>query len=87
MVGPDRGISLGKSSEPRGATLKNARTETEVAETLEDVQVTLEVLVAHLGLAEHVQSAIGARRVRAERSRLQAERSRGGADPSGDSRR
>lgn len=68
--------------------MKSPRREAQIAETLEDVQVTLEVLVAHLGLGEQVQSAIGARRVRAARSRVKIERALGSAgEPDGDSRR
>ena len=80
--------SLTTSGQPQGATLKNPRTEAEITETLEDVQATLEVLVAHLGLEGPVKSAIGARRLKAEQSRLEIERSLGrGADSDGDSRR
>ena len=68
--------------------MENARTQTEIIETLEDMQATLEVLVAHLGLADPVKSAIGARRLKAEQSRLEIERSLGyGIDADGDSRR
>lgn len=68
--------------------MKNARTQTEIIETLEDVQATLEVLVAHLGLEDPVKSAIGDRRLKAEQSRLEIERSLGyGIDADGDSRR
>jgi len=68
--------------------MRNARTVTEIAEALEDVQVTLDVLVAHLGLQERVQSEIRAQRAKAERSRIEIERSLGytsGVD--GESRR
>ena len=68
--------------------MRNPSTETEIAQTLEDVQVTLEVLVAHLGLEEQVQRAVGASRLKAERSRLEIERSLGhSVDVEGDSRR
>lgn len=67
--------------------LKNLRTQTEIVQTLEDVQATLEVLVEHMGLQGQVQSAIGARRVETERARLALERFRGESDAQGDSRR
>ena len=68
--------------------MRNPSTESEIAQTLEDVQVTLEVLVAHLGLEQHVQRAVGDGRLKAERSRLEIERSLGhGVDAEGDSRR
>jgi hypothetical protein len=68
--------------------LKRPSTQTQIAETLEDVQVTLEVLVAHLGLEQRVQSAIGIRRISAARARAEMERALGRADdPDGDSRR
>lgn len=62
------------------------RTETDIAQTLDDVQAALEVIVSHLGLEGHVKHAIGAERVRAEQARLRRERTLG-SDPSGDSRR
>jgi hypothetical protein len=68
--------------------MRNARTVTEIAEALEDVQVTLDVLVDHLGLADQVQGEIRAQRAKAERSRMEIERSLGHAsDPDGQSRR
>ena len=67
--------------------MKNPRTQTEIVQALEDVQATLEVLVEHLGLHGPVQSAIGARRVETERSRLAFERSLGDAGAGGDPRR
>ena len=68
--------------------MENARTQIEIIETLEDMQATLEVLVAHLGLEDPVKSAIGASRLKAEQSRLEIERSLGyGIDADGDSRR
>jgi hypothetical protein len=68
--------------------MRNARTVTEIAEALEDVQVTLDVLVGHLGLQEQVQSEIRARRAKAERSRIEIERSLGYASGvDGESRR
>lgn len=70
--------------------MKNPRTQTEIIETLEDVQATLEVVVGHLGLEDQVKNAIGARRLKAEQSRLEIERSLGyrtDADPDGESRR
>lgn len=68
--------------------MKSARTETEIADTLEDVQVALGVIVAHLGLEKHVKKAVAAKRAKVEHSRQEIERSLGhGADPEGDSRR
>jgi hypothetical protein len=68
--------------------LKSARTETEIADALEDVQVTLDVIVAHLGLQKQVKQAISAKRAKVERSRQEIERSLGhGVDSEGDSRR
>lgn len=68
--------------------MRNARTVTEIAEALEDVQVTLDVLVAHLGLQDQVRSEVRARRAKAERSRIEIERSLGqAADVDGESRR
>ena len=46
--------------------MKNPRTEQEMFETLDDLQTTLEVLVAHLGLEEQVQRAIADRHAKAE---------------------
>jgi hypothetical protein len=64
--------------------LKNARTTTEIADALEEVQVTLDVLVAHLGLSEQVQAALLSKQAKAERSRLEIERSLGhGLDAGG----
>jgi hypothetical protein len=68
--------------------MRNARTVTEIAEALEDVQVTLDVLVAHLGLRDQVQSEIRSQRAKAERSRIEIERSLGRtSDFDGESRR
>lgn len=67
--------------------MKEPRTETDIAQALDDVQAALEVVVSHLGLEGQVKQAIGLRRVRAEQARLQRERTLGSADPSGDSRR
>jgi len=68
--------------------MRNARTVTEIAEALEDVQVTLDVLVAHLGLQDQVRGEVRARRAKAERSRIEIERSLGhAADVDGESRR
>jgi hypothetical protein len=68
--------------------MKNARTVTEIAEAMEDVQVTLDVLVAHLGLQGQVQSEIRTQRAKAERSRIEIERSLGyTSDVDGESRR
>ncbi len=66
--------------------MKSARTETEIANALEDVQVTLDVIVAHLGLEKHVKTAVGANRAKLERSRQEIERSLGhGLDAKRDS--
>ena len=68
--------------------MRNARTVTEIAQALEDVQVTLDVLVAHLGLQDEVDSAIQLQHAKAERSRIEIERSLGYmADVDGESRR
>jgi hypothetical protein len=68
--------------------MRSARTVTEIAEALEDVQVTLDVLVADLGLQDQVQSEIRAQRAKAERSRIEIERSLGHtSDGDGESRR
>jgi hypothetical protein len=67
--------------------LKNARTQTEIADALDEVQVTLDLLVAHLGLEKQVKKAVVAKRARVERSRQEIERSLGhGTDAEGDSR-
>jgi hypothetical protein len=75
----------------RGTTeegMQRNRIEGEIVETLHDVRVTLEVLVRHLRVEKEVESAIADRRLKAERSRLEIERSLGqGADADGDSRR
>ena len=57
--------------------MKNPRTLSEIADTIEDVQATLEVLVEHLGLQAPVTNAIAARRLKAEQARLEIERLRG----------
>jgi len=68
--------------------LKSARTETEIADALEEVQVTLDVIVAHLGLEKHVKAAVAAKRDKVQRSREEIERSLGhGVDAEGASRR
>jgi hypothetical protein len=68
--------------------MKNARTVTEIAEAMKDVQVTLDALVAHLGLQGQVQSEIRTQRAKAERSRIEIERSLGyTSDIDGESRR
>jgi hypothetical protein len=68
--------------------LRNPRTDAEIAETLEDVQTALEVLIEHAGLESHVRLALEARKAKAERSRLEIERSLGqGPDAEGESRR
>jgi hypothetical protein len=56
-------------------------------DALEDVQATLDVLVAHLGLASEVQLAVAGRRAKAEASRDEIERSLGRVDFDGDGRR
>jgi len=55
--------------------VKNARTLGEIADALQDVNVTLELIVEHLGIADQAQSAVDARRLKAEQSRLETERS------------
>jgi hypothetical protein len=57
--------------------MRNARTVTEIAQALEDVQATLDVLVAHLGLQDRVQGEIQLQHAKAERSRIEIERSLG----------
>ncbi len=67
--------------------MKNPRTLNEIADTVEDVQATLEVVVEHLGLQGPVTNAIAARRLKAEQARLEIERLRGlSADHDGNSR-
>jgi hypothetical protein len=60
-----------------GASLEKRRTETETADALEDLRLTLDVVVAHLGLERQVQGAIEAKRAKADRSRQEIERSLG----------
>jgi hypothetical protein len=60
-----------------GANLEKRRTATETADALEDLRLTLDVVVAHLGLEREVQGAIEAKRAKAERSRQEIERSLG----------
>jgi hypothetical protein len=68
--------------------MQSNRFEGEIVETLHDVRVTLEVLVRHLQVEKEVEDAIAARRLKAERSRLEIERSLGrGAQVDGDARR
>lgn len=57
--------------------MTHPRTEAEIADAVEDQQVTLDLLVAHLGLESDVSAAITARRQKAERSRAEIERSLG----------
>jgi queuine/archaeosine tRNA-ribosyltransferase len=57
--------------------VKNARTETEIADALADVQTSLDVVVEHLELREKVRSALQASHAKAERSRHEIERSLG----------
>jgi hypothetical protein len=84
-IASSAGIGIATAARSR---LKNARTQMEIIETLEDVQATLEVLVEHLGLEGSVKNAIGARRLKSEQSRLEIERSLGyGLDPDHDARR
>ena len=67
--------------------MKNARTDTEIANALEDVQTAIEVIVAHLGVEDQLRAAVRTKRAKAERSRLEIERSLGYAtDPEADSR-
>jgi hypothetical protein len=67
--------------------LKNTRTAAEIGETLEEMQVTLDVLAAHLGVSDQVQAALSTRRAKAERSRVEIERSLGQSIDSDDPRR
>jgi hypothetical protein len=68
--------------------MASVRRESEIVQALDDVRVTLEVLVEHLGLGEQVESAIAERRLRAEQSRMEIERSLGhGTEAAEDSRR
>ena len=67
--------------------MRDARTDREVMDALEDVQATLDVLVAHLGLASEVQLAVAGKRAKAEASRAEIERSLGHIDFDGDGRR
>lgn len=57
--------------------MEHARIDAEIFDTLEDIHATLEVIVERLGLEQQVQTAIGARRLKAERSRLEIARSLG----------
>lgn len=67
--------------------MENRRTETETVDALEELRVTLDVVVAHLGLEREVQAAHEAKRAKAERSRQEIERSLGhGVDAEGDAR-
>jgi hypothetical protein len=76
-----------KRRRTEGANLENRRRETETADTLEELRLTLDVLVAHLGLEREVQAAHAAKRAKAERSRQEIERSLGhGVDPKQDAR-
>src|SRR6185437_4792748 len=77
---------------PRSGTsavnMASRRRESDVLEALDDVRVTLEVLVKHLGLEKDVERAIAARRLRAEQARMEIERSLGhGISPAVDPRR
>lgn len=68
--------------------MKSARTETEIADALEDVQVTLGVIVAHLELEQQVEKAVASKRAKVEVSRQEIERSLGhGVNAESDSRR
>lgn len=68
--------------------MQSSRFEGEIVETLHDVRVTLEVLVRHLRVEKEVENAIAERRLKAERSRLEIERSLGqDAQVDGDARR
>ena len=68
--------------------MQSSRFEGEIVETLHDVRVTLEVLARHLRVEKEVEDAIAARRLKAERSRLEIERSLGqDAQVDGDARR
>ena len=79
------GRPLADRSQP---PLNNARTDREIAEALEDVQVVLGVLIDQLGLRDRVLTAVAEKRADADRSRVEIERSLGyGTDPEGQSRR
>ncbi len=67
--------------------MSDARRLTEITETLEDIQAALDTIVEHLGLGQHVRVAVGARRAKAERSRLEIERSLGQIEGQDDARR
>ena len=68
--------------------MKSARTQTETADALEEVQVTPDVLVEHLGLQREVRAALAAKKTKTELARLEIERSLGQEpDIEGDSRR
>ena len=67
--------------------MKNPRTDTEITEALDDMQTALDVLIEHAGLESDVRLALEARKAKAERSRLEIDRSLGLVDPEGDSRR
>ena len=67
--------------------MSDARREAEITETLEEVQVTLGVLVAHVGVGDKVEAALAAKRASVERSRLEIERSLGQDRDPDDARR
>lgn len=55
------------------------RSDTEISQALEEVEVTLGVLVEHLGLDRQVREAIADRRAHAQRSSFEIERALGQA--------
>jgi hypothetical protein len=68
--------------------VSNTPTETHIADALERVQRTLDVLVAHLGLEDQVRAAVDGGRTGPAPSLLEIERSRShDRNTDGDSRR
>ena len=67
--------------------MEDPRTDRELFEALDDVRATLDLLVAHLSLEDDVHTALSARRAKAERSRVEIERSLGRVEFDGDGRR
>jgi hypothetical protein len=67
--------------------MSDARREAEITEALEEMQVTLGVLVARVGARDEVETALAAKRASVERSRLEIERSLGQDRDPDDARR
>jgi hypothetical protein len=67
--------------------MSDARREAEFTEALEEVRVTLAVLVAHAGVQDEVEAALAAKRENVERSRLEIKRSFGRDQDPDDARR